>query len=127
MLEVDSCADKARVLLQIVQEEGRVGDPKGEDCHVPLVELDDVVDFLHGGEEQTGEELGGGVVMGVAGGEKKDISRDWLLRRGPLGEHVGDYDVEKTVELVVLENEHLVIEAAVPNKLLTFFLFPFLR
>lgn len=127
LLEVDGGADKAHILLQVVQKEGRIGDPKCEDCHVPLVALDDVVDFLHSREEQAGEELGGGVVVGIAGREEENIGRHGLLGGGPLWEHVGDYDVEEPVELMILEDKHLIIEATIPDKFLALLLFLFLR
>ena len=72
---------KTGVLFQIVQQQGRVGDPKGQDRHVPLMLLYHVVDLLHGQLQQVGQQLVTGVVMCVSGAEKQDVGRYRFLRR----------------------------------------------
>ena len=58
--------------------------------------------------------------MSVASREEQDVCRHRFLRWVPLRRHVCDDDVQDPLKLRLLENEHLVVETAVPDELLLF-------
>ncbi len=84
--------------------------------------LDYVVDLVHGRDEELRQEVGAGMIVRIPGTEEYHVGRYGLLGGRALGCHVGDNDIQNSVQFGFLEDKHLVVQTSRPVELLLFFL-----